>query len=67
MVCPERKALAETYAAAVEEYRRIVTSLLLKDGRTNFKKALAGTDEARHECERRRRLLNLHVEEHGCY
>jgi hypothetical protein len=66
MVCPERKALAGAYAAAVKEYRRIVSSRILRDGHAIFQKELAESDEARRECKRLRLLMIRHSEEHGC-
>jgi hypothetical protein len=66
MICPDRKALLDDYTAAVKEYERIVSSLKDKHGQADFDKALAASNKARTECQRRRLLLDRHSQDHTC-
>ena len=67
MFCPEKKTLLDEYNASLEEYRRMVALLAGISNPTEFLKAVAATEEARIECERRRLLLERHSLDHRCY
>ena len=62
MVCADKNALLQAYAAAVKEYRTIFALRQLFTAPRRVKEL----EDAHGDCDRRRRALQLHCEEHGC-
>ena len=61
MRCAEKNALLQAYRAAVDQYRAIAEDRGLSRTKRDEK-----LEDANADCERRRRTLHLHSEEHGC-
>ncbi len=65
MVCGEKNRLALEYAAAARSVTRAARKLQGLRGE-EFKKALATSEAARAECDKARKALLWHKNEHGC-
>ena len=66
MLCPERDSLMEKYRNGVVALGTAVMMLKSGKGTTEFDRLYRDSEDCRVACDKARRALETHRQEHGC-
>ena len=66
MACEERQRLSRVYEDATKSFAQAVSQLGTSRGNSTLDNALRKTEEARGKCDKARRALRHHKNQHDC-